>query len=75
MRPIWFLILLMVVPVTSLFITFHHGGGSTNQVPRTAWYCSDDGHGQPRHLEQPGVGVHVCTTGELQDAGYWSGVL
>jgi hypothetical protein len=73
MRPLRFLIVLVVVPAIGLFITVLSGFGSTNPASRTAWYCSDDG--RPRHLEQPRVGVHVCTNGELHDAGFWSGIL
>jgi hypothetical protein len=75
MRPIWLLFMLLVVTGAFLFVTVLDGGGSTDQVSPTAWYCSDDGHEPPRHLVQPRLGLHACTDGELHDAGYWSGVL
>lgn len=42
---------------------------SSDQVTQDYWYCWDDGDPAPHHLGYPVDGDHLCTDGELQDAG------
>jgi hypothetical protein len=74
-RSAWKLFVLVLAPAVFLFMAAFDGEESTSSVRHATWYCADDGHGPPRHLEQPRIGLHRCTDDELHDACYWSGVV
>ena len=67
--------MLVVAPAVFLFMTAFPSEEDTSNVGRATWYCADGGHGPPRRLEPPRVGLHQCSDDELHDAGYWSGVV